>query len=406
MSGKEGVQVIVGSVNTPQGFTAGGLACGLKKEKLDLGWIFSSVPANAAAVYTSNLFQAAPIHVTKASIAVEQKIQGVIVNSGNANACTGEPGLQNAYAMRQAFARLKDIKEHYVAVASTGVIGEQLPMDKIEAGIAAISSEHEDEQGENFSQAILTTDTRPKTVAVQVMIDGKKVTIAGAAKGSGMIHPNMATMLSFITTDAEVDQAALVSLLKETTDQTFNCITVDGDTSTNDMVLVLANGLAKNNPLQASHPDWASFQAGFSYVCQELAKQIARDGEGATKLIEVEVQGAKSNQDAQRIAKTIVGSSLLKSAVFGCDPNWGRIICAVGYSGAELDPNQVKVNLGPFTVVESGLPREFDRQAAVDYLKQDEIKIEVLLHHGSGKAVAWGCDLTYDYVKINAMYTT
>lgn len=406
MSGKEKMKVIEAGVNAPQGFTAGGLACGLKKDKLDLGWIYSSVPANAAAVYTTNLFQAAPILVTKESMAVEEKIQGVLVNSGNANACTGEPGLENAYRMRRAFADLKSTKEHYIAVASTGVIGEQLPMDKIEAGIAAISPEHEDEQGENFAQAILTTDTCSKKAAVELEIDGKRVIIAGVAKGSGMIHPNMATMLGFITTDAEVEQAALASLLKEATDLSFHCITVDGDTSTNDMVLVMANGLAQNHPLHAGHPEWESFKAGFVYVCQELAKQIASDGEGATKLIEVEVQGAASDREAQQIAKTIVGSSLLKSAVFGCDPNWGRIVCAIGYSGVKLDPNQVKVNLGPFTVVENGLPREFDREAAVQYLKQDEIKIEVLLAHGSGKAVAWGCDLTYDYVKINAMYTT
>lgn len=405
--GKKGqFKIIEGSVNAPKGFHAGGLHCGLKKEKLDLGWIYSEVPANATAVYTTNLFQAAPIQVTRESLSIQQQLQGLIVNSGNANACTGEPGLQNAYEMRRLFAELKHIPEHYVAVASTGLIGEQLPMDKLKKGIASISVDHEDPQGENFSQAILTTDTCPKNVAVQVDIDGKLVTIAGAAKGSGMIHPNMATMLSFITTDAAIDQSALASLLKETTDISFNSITVDGDTSTNDMVLVLANGLAENNSLHSHHPDWLAFTLAFTYVCQELAKKIARDGEGATKLIEVEVQGASDQEAAQKIAKAVVSSNLVKSAVFGCDPNWGRIICAAGYSGAPLDPEQVKVRIGPFTVVEQGLPASFDREAAVNYLKQEEVEIKVFLNQGEGHAVAWGCDLTYDYVTINAMYTT
>lgn len=398
--------LIDGSINTPKGFQSGGLFCGIKKKKLDLGWIYSDVPADAAAVYTTNLFQAAPIQVTKESIGVEKKIQAVLVNSGNANACTGKPGLQDAYQMRNDFAKVKDLSEHHVAVASTGVIGELLPMDKIKAGIASISREHEDEQGENFSHSILTTDTSTKQVAVQLEVNGKTITIAGAAKGSGMIHPNMGTMLGFITTDAAVEQVDLEYALKEVTKQTFNMITVDGDTSTNDMVIVLANGLAENNKLDREHQDWASFLEALKFVSEELAKKIARDGEGATKLIEVQVNGAPSDEAAQAIAKSIVGSSLVKSAVFGTDPNWGRIVCAVGYSGVQLDPNQVKVAIGPFTVVDNGLPSKFDKKAAVKYLEQENIHIDVHLKQGQGQAIAWGCDLTYDYVKINAMYTT
>jgi glutamate N-acetyltransferase/amino-acid N-acetyltransferase len=395
-----------GNVTTPKGFQAGGIHCGIKRKRLDLGWIYSEVPAAAAGVYTTNLFQAAPLVVTQESIAVEKKLQGILVNSGKANACTGELGLQNAYEMRKMFATEIGIEEHFAAVVSTGVIGEHLPMQKLQEGIATISEQKTTAQVEQFEQAILTTDTCTKHVGVQMEIDGKVVSIGGAAKGSGMIHPNMATMLGFVTTDVHIAQEDLWQALKQVTNKTFNMITVDGDTSTNDMVLVLANGMAGNQQLTKEHKDWDRFVQGLDIVCQDLAKKIARDGEGATKLIEVHVEGALNDEAAQAIGKSIIGSSLVKTAVFGTDPNWGRIVCAIGYSGQFLHPDQVKVSLGPITVVENGLPIVFEEAEAKEYLEQENIQIFVQLDQGPGKAVCWGCDLSYDYVRINASYRT
>ncbi|MFC7393800.1 bifunctional ornithine acetyltransferase/N-acetylglutamate synthase [Scopulibacillus cellulosilyticus] len=402
---KASIQVLSeGGVAQPKGFKAGGLHCGIKYKRPDLGWIYSEVPAAAAAVYTTNQFQAAPLIVSQESIAVEQKLQLVLCNSGIANACTGEEGLENAYASRKMVAQHLEIPEHYAAVVSTGVIGDQLPMEKISQGIEQIAlTDHEESQ---FEKAILTTDTVTKHVAVQIEIDGKTVTIGGAAKGSGMVHPNMATMLGFITTDANVVQEDLLQALKEVTNKTFNMITIDGDTSTNDMVLVMANGMAENKPLSKSHSDWPLFVKGLAYVSQTLSKMIARDGEGATKLVEVKVTGAKNDQAAQAISKAIVGSSLVKTAIYGADPNWGRIVCAVGYSGQPIDTEKIKVALGSITIVENGLPVPFSEEEATDYLKQEEIEIVVDLNEGDGKAIAWGCDLSYDYVKINASYRT
>ncbi|WP_085524244.1 bifunctional ornithine acetyltransferase/N-acetylglutamate synthase [Tuberibacillus sp. Marseille-P3662] len=393
-----------GSVTSPQGFKANGFHCGIKRKRPDLGWIHSEVPAHAAAVYTMNQFQAAPLRVTQESLATEQKIQSVIVNSGVANACTGDEGLTNAYDMRQAFADHIGIPSHYAAVVSTGLIGEQLPMDQISAGIEQIKLD--DDVSDNFERAIFTTDTRQKHVAVQTIIDGQQVTIGGAAKGSGMIHPNMATMLGFVTTDAKIEHKELSEALKTITNDTFNMITVDGDTSTNDMVLVMANGLAGNETLSVTHQDWKRFVEALTYVCQTLAQMIARDGEGATKLIEVKVDGAAHQEAAQAFSKAVVGSSLVKTAIYGTDPNWGRIVTAIGYGGYPLNPNQVHVALGPITVIEKGLPVPFDEQEATAYLQQENIQISVNLADGKGSAVAWGCDLTYDYVKINASYRT
>lgn len=394
-----------GNVCTPKGFSAGGVHCGLKKKRLDLGWIYSEVPAAAAAVYTTNLFKAAPLVVTQESIAVEHKIQVALVNSGNANACTGERGLEDAYQMRRLAAHTYDLPEHLVAVVSTGVIGVHLPMDKLESGIHQMMSSKETKV-EDFEQAILTTDTCSKNIAVSLVIDGKEITIGGAAKGSGMVHPNMATMLGFITTDAHIAPKELEIALKEVTNQTFNMITVDGDTSTNDMVLVMANGMAGNNALTQDHPDWHHFKYALRVVSESLAKQIARDGEGATKLIEVQVSGAIDHESANAISKSIVGSNLVKTAVHGADPNWGRIVCAAGYSGQYLDPNKIKVSIGPIPVVENGLPCDFDELEAKTYLMNEIIQIYVDLQLGEGKATAWGCDLSYDYVRINASYRT
>lgn len=398
-----------GSVTTPKGFRAGGLHCGLKKTKRnDLGVIVCDVPATAAAVYTLNAFQAAPLKVTKESVAVEGKLQVMLVNSGNANACTGKQGEEDARTMRSGAARAFGVPDHYVGVTSTGVIGELLKMDRVNPGIAGLPAvvSADENGGEQFSQAILTTDLVKKVTCVQLTVNGKTVHIAGAAKGSGMIHPNMATMLGFITTDAVISSAHLQQLLNRSTDMTFNMITVDGDTSTNDMVVTMASGLAENEPLTPEHPDWSVFADAFQYVGEYLAKAIARDGEGATKLIEVTVAGAASVEDARAIAKTVIGSSLVKSACFGADANWGRIIAAVGRAGKPVNTETVDIRIGDIPVMEQSRPLPFDDPKATEYLKGEFVLIHVNLNMGEATATAWGCDLTYDYVRINAAYRT
>ncbi|WP_319005549.1 bifunctional ornithine acetyltransferase/N-acetylglutamate synthase [Metabacillus litoralis] len=395
-----------GSIVTPKGFSADGVHAGLRYNKNDLGVIYSEVPANCAAVYTQSHFQAAPLKVTQESIGKEGLLQAIIVNSANANACTGDQGVKDAYEMRERCASLFDIQPHYVAVASTGVIGEFLKMDKIRTGIEQLHPKATSESANAFQNAILTTDLVMKTSCYEVEIDGKTVVIGGAAKGSGMIHPNMATMLAFVTTDANIDSASLQALLSEVTDKTYNQITVDGDTSTNDMVLVMANGQAGNEQLNETHPQWNDFKAAFKEVSEELAKQIAKDGEGATKLIEVEVTGAKTKQEANVVAKKIVGSSLVKTAVYGADANWGRIICAVGYSEASVQPEKIDIYLEDICLFTENSPQAFSEEIASEYLKQDSVKIKVNLGVGEEAGKAWGCDLTYDYVKINASYRT
>jgi glutamate N-acetyltransferase/amino-acid N-acetyltransferase len=394
------------SITSPKGFISTGIHSGMKKRKLDLGAIICSVPATAAAVYTTNAFQAAPLLVTQENIGVEGKLRAIVVNSGNANACTGERGISDAKDTVRLTAELLKIPIHQVGVASTGVIGQYLPMEKLLTGLKQVISNANKTGGSSFAQSILTTDTSTKEVQVTMNIDGKKITIAGVAKGSGMIHPNMATMLSFITTDAVIHPHHLQTLLWQTTDKTFNMITVDGDCSTNDTVMVMASGLAENASLHPNHPDWVAFQAGFTFVCQELAKLIARDGEGATRLIEVHVNGANSTEMARKVAKAIVGSNLVKSAVFGADANWGRILCAAGYGEPLLRTDHIKIKLGPILVVDRGQPIDFDETSAKEVLKQETVDIFVDLHQGDQEATAWGCDLTYDYVKINASYRT
>lgn len=392
------------NIVSPIGFKATGIHCGIKHKKNDLALLVSEVPANVAGVFTTNAIQAAPLMVTKEAMQQSGKMQAIIVNSGNANACTGQQGLKDARLMQQKAAEKLGIAPALVGVASTGIIGEMMRMEPIVKGIQKLEPSSELEGSILFSQAILTTDTVTKNTAYSTVIDGKKITIAGTAKGSGMIDPNMATMLGFITTDAKIESVHLQAALKTVTDLTFNSITVDGDTSTNDMVLVMANGMAGNNSLTPAHPDWEQFTEALHAVSQNLAKMIAKDGEGATKLIEVEVSGAITDIEARKIAKTVVGSPLVKTAIFGCDANWGRIIAAVGYSGATLDPNAIKIKIGSTTVVENGEPVPFSEAQLLIYLKQPEVKISVDLHQGIGKGVAWGCDLTYDYVQINATY--
>lgn len=393
------------NITSPKGFTACGIHCGIKKtDKKDLALLVSEVPASVAGVFTTNAIQAAPLKVTKDVVYNTKKMQAIIANSGNANACTGKQGLQDAETMQQLVAEKLGIDANLVGVASTGVIGEIMNMEPIVNGMENLHPAADVESAISFAEAIMTTDIVMKNTSYSTIIDGKEVIIAGAAKGSGMIEPNMATMLGFIATDANIESDVLQDALSKITDVTFNAITVDGDTSTNDTVLVLANGLAGNESLTSAHPDWANFYATLQAVAQDLAVMIARDGEGATKLIEVEVQGAISDEEARKIAKTVVGSPLVKTAVYGNDANWGRIIAAVGYSGATVDPEKITIQIGGATMVENGEPIPFSEEALIDILKQDEVNIFVSLGQGDGHGYAWGCDLTYDYVKINASY--
>lgn len=395
-----------GSIVTPKGFSAIGTANGLKKEQRDLGVIICEVPASCAAVYTTNQIQAAPLQVTKESIAAEGKLQAIIVNSGNANACTGMKGLQDAYEMRALGAEHFGVKENYVAVASTGVIGVPLPMDIIRKGVANLIPTNEVSEAHSFSEAILTTDLITKETCYEMMIDGKKVVLAGVAKGSGMIHPNMATMLSFITTDAHIEHDVLQIALSQITNHTFNQITVDGDTSTNDMVIIMASGLSETKPINMEHADWETFVFALQKVCEDLAKKIAQDGEGATKLIEVNVLGARTDEEAKKIAKQIIGSSLVKTAIYGEDPNWGRIISSIGQSEVTINPNTIDITLQSIDVLKNSEPQMFSEEEMTKKLQEHEIKIDVYLHLGDETGSAWGCDLSYDYVKINACYRT
>lgn len=392
------------NIVSPKGFTAAGVHAGIKHKKKDLAILMSEVPASVAGVFTTNAVQAAPIKVTKEVVYTTKKMQAIIVNSGNANACTGKQGLADAYEMQKLAGEKLGIDSNLVGVASTGVIGEIMKMEPVKNGMALLQPDSKLESGIDFAQAIMTTDTVMKNTTYATVIDGKEVLVSGTAKGSGMIEPNMATMLGFITTDANIESDELQKALSSVTDCTFNSITVDGDTSTNDTVVVMANGLAGNEPLSPAHPDWENFYTALRLVAEDLAKSIARDGEGATKLIEVEVEGAISDEEARKIAKTVVGSPLVKTAVFGCDANWGRIIAAVGYSGATVDPEKITIKIGGATMVENGEPIQFSEEALIEILKQHEVKIYVSLEVGEGHGFAWGCDLTYDYVQINASY--
>lgn len=397
-------EIVEGNIITPRGFKVDGVHAGLRYQKKDLGIIISEKPANCAAVYTTNKFQAAPLKVSQASIAQEGLIQAIIVNSACANACTGERGLKDAYQMRKWTAEQFGLKEHHVGVASTGVIGEFLPMEKIHTGLQMLVPGNELGNVEDFQTAILTTDIVMKKCCYSAVIDGKTVYMGGAAKGSGMINPNMATMLAFITTDANIESEFLQLALKEVTDTTFNQITVDGDTSTNDTVFVMANGKSENQSLTPEHQDWTVFLELLAKSCESLAKQIAKDGEGATKLIEVEVTGALNDLDARMAAKQIVGSNLVKTAIHGEDANWGRIISAIGQSDTTINPSLVDISIGPITMLKNSEPQFFSEEEASDYLSNKMIHIFVHLHLGNGKGKAWGCDLSYDYVRINANY--
>ena len=397
------MKIIDGTIASPLGFSADGLHAGFKKKKLDFGWIVSEVPASVAGVYTTNKVIAAPLLVTKASIQKSQKLQAIVVNSGVANSCTGQQGLDAAYEMQRLTAQKLQIESDLVGLASTGVIGEQLPMDALKNGLSQILVSG---KAEDFAEAILTTDTCTKTCVVTEEFGTDLVTMAGVAKGSGMIHPNMATMLAFITCDANISSATLQAALSQHVETTFNQITVDGDTSTNDMVLVMANGCRQNEEILPDTEEFEKFSKMLRYLMADLAKKIAKDGEGATKLIEVNVRHAKDEQRGRMIAKSVVGSSLVKTAIFGQDPNWGRILAAIGYAGADVSVDNIDIWIAGIPVMQASSPVAFDHEETGDAMAGELLTLTIDLHDGDAEAQAWGCDLSYDYVKINALYRT
>ncbi len=400
-----------GSITNVKGIKATGITAGLKKSgKKDMALIYSEVEAVSAGVFTKNLAKAAPIILDIEHIK-NKNTQAIIVNSGNANSCTGNKGFENAKKMAEITAECLELKSEEVLVQSTGIIGVQMNMEKIGKGIRDVASQLSDKGGADAATAIMTTDTFMKQVCLEIEIAGKTVTVAGMAKGSGMIHPNMATMLSFTVTDVNIEKTLLQKMFSEIADNTFNMISVDGDTSTNDMACVLANGLAGNKKItDETSEGYEEFKKALHKINEELAKLIAKDGEGATKLIEVTVNGARTLKDAKKVAKSVITSSLFKAAVFGGDPNWGRILCAVGYSEAELMIDKVSIYLKggnvKVQVAENGMAIEFEEKKAAETLKNEKVEIIIELNDGEYDATAWGCDLSYDYVKINAEYHT
>lgn len=398
--------LIDGGITTPQGFVAGVAQAGIKyNERYDLALVFSEDAAVGAGVFTTNKFQAAPVQISRQNLVLGKGIRGFVVNSGCANACTGKEGLADAHMMAQTAAEVTGCQAEEFLVASTGVIGVPLPMDKVLEGIKEAGKNLSSEAGSLAARAIMTTDTISKEIALETEIEGKTVVFGAMAKGSGMIHPNMATMLGFVTTDAAITGECLQQALKLANEESFNMVTVDGDTSTNDSLVVLANGRARNNLID--NPNSSAFKRFLDvlkFVCISLAKMIAQDGEGATKLLEVRVLNASSQEDARKAARSIAGSSLVKAALFGNDANWGRVICALGYSEIQFEPSLVEVFLGKLLVAQNGRGLKFDELEAEKVLKQKEVVITVDLKAGDFAGTAWGCDLTYDYVKINADY--
>ncbi len=404
------MQTVNGGVCAALGFTANGVHCGIRKNrtKKDLALIYSEVPCTAAAVYTKNLVKGAPLLVTRAHLA-DGTAQAIICNSGNANTCNAD-GIEIAESMSSAAAKALGISPASIVVASTGVIGQPLPLAPIEAAIPALAEGLYADGSADAAEAIMTTDTKMKEIAVEFSIGGKKCKIGGIAKGSGMIHPDMATMLVFITTDAAISSEMLQKALSSDIQETFNMLSIDGDTSTNDMVTVLANGMAGNTPITKEGEDFSVFMQALNTVTIHLCRMIAGDGEGATKLLECHTSGAADLATAKTVAKSVICSSLLKAAMFGADANWGRVLCAIGYSGAEVDVNRVAVSFrsekGEIAVCKDGAGVAFSEEKAKEILLSDEIEILVSLGDGAYSATAWGCDLTYDYVKINGDYRT
>ena len=404
------MKLISGGVCAAKGFTANGVHCGIRKNrtKRDLALIYSETPATAAAVYTTNLVKGAPLAVTKAHIA-DGKAQAILCNSGNANTCNAD-GVEIAEKMSLLAAETLGLKPEDIVIASTGVIGQPLPIEPIAAGMKPLAEGLNPDGSLTAAEGIMTTDTIVKEVAVEFEIGGKVCRIGGIAKGSGMIHPNMATMLVFITSDVAISPEMLQKALSSDIADTFNMVSVDGDTSTNDMVVVLANGRAGNQEITAEGPEFETFMKALNTVTVHLCRMIAGDGEGATKLLECHVTGACDTQNSKIVAKSVICSSLLKAAMFGADANWGRVLCAIGYSGANVDVNRVDVAFrsakGTIPVCKDGAGIEFSEEIAKEILLEKEIEILVGCGEGPGTATAWGCDLTYDYVKINGDYRT
>jgi glutamate N-acetyltransferase/amino-acid N-acetyltransferase len=402
---------IRGGVTAAKGFTASGVHVGIRKnkDKKDLALVLSEKPCSAAAVYTTNQVKGQPLIVTSEHLA-DGKAQAIIVNSGNANTCTGEQGVAAARRMATLVSEKLPIKASDVVVASTGVIGQQLDVSVIEAGMDQLVAGLSKTGNIDAREAIMTTDTVKKEVTIQIEVGDTPVIIGAMAKGSGMIHPNMATMLGFITTDCAISSAMLQKALSAVVKKTFNRVSVDGDTSTNDMVVILANGMAGNAMIDAEGPEYRDFYEGLAWLSTQLARMIARDGEGATKLIECTVEGAADEEKAEQLAKGVICSSLVKTAIFGADANWGRILCALGYTRKDFDPNKVDVAFesasGYIEVCKAGVPLPFNEEKAKKILSYQEVTIYVSLNEGEAQATCWGCDLTYEYVRINGDYRT
>lgn len=394
-----------GGITAPAGFRAAGLHCGIKRARADLALIVSDVPATCAAVFTTNRVKAAPVLVSMEHVR-SGRCRAVVVASGNANACTGPKGLEDARAMARTTGDALGIAPGEVVVASTGVIGVPMPIGKVCAGIRRASAALCPDGSRQAAEAILTTDRMVKEVAVEGEICGRPVRIGGIAKGSGMIHPNMATMLAFVTTDAAITPGMLRRALVRSVERSFNMISVDGDTSTNDMAVALASGLAGNPAISSEGADFDAFTEGMDWVTGRLARMIVEDGEGATRLIKVEVRGARTEKDARQVARTIASSNLVKTAVFGADPNWGRVLAAAGRAGVEFDADHVDVFIGDVLVAMAGEAVEFDEPRAREALASKEVLIAVDLHAGFESACAYTCDLSYEYVRINASYRT
>lgn len=404
------MKLIEGGITAAKGFKAAGGHIGLKAKKKDLAVIFSETACTYAGAFTQNVVKAAPVHWNKAILESGKTVHGVVVNSGNANAATGLQGEKDAADTALAFAEAVGVNQKDILVCSTGVIGVPMPMDTIKKGVPEVASLLSDsfEGGESAAEAIMTTDTVKKTIAVEENLGDIKITVGGMGKGAGMIHPNMATLLSFVTTDVNITKEMLQKAVSKAVQTSFNMITVDGDTSTNDTLLVLANGLAGNPVIDSEGEAFDKFYAALYEVCKYLAVSIARDGEGATKLLEVRLTGARSFEEGKTLAKSVLTSNLVKTAFFGEDANWGRIFCAMGYSGVSFDPNKVNIAIestaGIEHMLKAGLPLAFSEEKAKAILEEKEITILVEMGEGDVSVTAWGCDLSYDYVKINGDY--
>jgi glutamate N-acetyltransferase / amino-acid N-acetyltransferase len=398
-----GWQIIEGNITAPQGYLAAGVSAGIKKKGLDLAVVFSSPPASAAGIFTTNRVQAAPVVLSRENLKSSRgRARAILINSGCANACTGERGTHDAQLSTQCLASNLNVDPSQVLVASTGVIGSFLPVPKLLKGIASAVSALNSRGGMAAMRAIMTTDTREKVIAIEGRIGGKTVRIGGMAKGAGMIHPQMATMIGVITTDARIAPRELNKLLHRAAERTFNCLTVDGDTSTNDTVFALANGASE--AVVSDGRSSSFFEKGLAMVCEELAKSIARDGEGATKFVEIVVRGTEDFESARKVAKTIAHSPLVKTALYGEELNWGRILCAVGYSGVPFDPEKVTLNLNGIPIFRNGSPVSATRARAEKAMKSKDLQIEVEMAGGRGQAKVWTCDFSHKYVDINGSY--